>query len=353
MPLHQLTEEPASSTNGDLRCDTETLRKVTVLAQELKRHHEDTFSPREMEAIGAEVGLEPVFIREAMRQLSAPTAEQVTSRFSSKALLAFMAAWWSAGWTLPFFLAMVLGRGDRGFSVVMFMLGWGLYIGLGVFGSTYMEMAKPEKSGKAEKRKKKRVVAQGELSRQELLEALVILQRQLESPREHRAFLSIGVVNSTGMKSGQDNFSVEYSFGQYEAWVEGIVNSLGGEVNSAAGDGVMAAFRSDTDAVRAARMIQDSMPRFNAQHNRLPFPFQVRCGLTSGEIAIDPSVPLRRINSSLLDRAAVLQKQAAPGDIVLSGELAQTALLELGPIGPHMASEPGAPVFSRHAARNG
>lgn len=353
MPLRQITEEPTSSISGELRYDTETLRKVTVLAQELKRRHEDTFSPREMEAIGAEVGLEPVFIREAMRQLSTPAVERAPSTFSPKALQAFMAAWWSAAWTLPFFLAIVLGRGDKGFSVVTFMLGWGLYIGLGVFGSTFAEMGQPEKASKPEKRKKKREVVQGDLSRQDLLEALVVLQRQLESQREHRAFLSIDVVNSTGMKAGQDDLSVEYSFGQYQAWVEGIVTSLGGEINSAAGDGMMAAFRSDTDAVRAARMIQESMPRFNAQRNRLATPFQIRCGLTSGEIAIDPSVPLSRINSALLDRAAVLQKHAAPGDIVLSGELAQTALLELGPIGPHRASEPGAPVFSWHAARNG
>lgn len=59
---HQTSEEP--------RYDAETLRKVAALAQRLQSERQETLSAHEMEKIGAEVGLEPVFIRKALDRLT-------------------------------------------------------------------------------------------------------------------------------------------------------------------------------------------------------------------------------------------------------------------------------------------
>lgn len=154
------------------------------------------------------------------------------------------------------------------------------------------------------------------------------------------------------MKLGESELAVEHSFGQFHRWIEEVVTSLGGQVHSAAGDGIMCAFLDDAAAVRTARRIQEGIADFNAERNRLSTSFQVRCGLSAGEVALEPGGSLGRINSVVLDRAALLQKRATPGDIVVSGELAQAALLELGPVAPLPDARPGEAVFSWQAARS-
>jgi class 3 adenylate cyclase len=101
-------------------------------------------------------------------------------------------------------------------------------------------------------------------------------------------------------------------------------------VQSAAGDGFMAVFPSDAAAVRAARHLQEDLPRFNAQQNHLPAPFRIRCGVSAGDVAIEPGTPLGHLHSAVVDRAAALQKQAEPGDILVDGDISSAALQELG-----------------------
>ena len=48
------------------RYDLETIGKVTRLAERLQSRDKDTWSAEEVEAMGAEVGLQPEFIREAL-----------------------------------------------------------------------------------------------------------------------------------------------------------------------------------------------------------------------------------------------------------------------------------------------
>src|SRR5262249_14789007 len=57
-----VTEEP--------RYDAHTLRKVAALAGRLQNQKQETLTAREIEAIGAEAGLEPAFIQQALAQLA-------------------------------------------------------------------------------------------------------------------------------------------------------------------------------------------------------------------------------------------------------------------------------------------
>jgi hypothetical protein len=51
------------------RYDEGTLRKVTALAARLQSEKQETLTAREIEAIGAEAGLEPAFIQQALAQV--------------------------------------------------------------------------------------------------------------------------------------------------------------------------------------------------------------------------------------------------------------------------------------------
>ncbi len=188
-------------------------------------------------------------------------------------------------------------------------------------------------------------VIPAELSREELLDLLFELHRRLEAQRQQCAFLSVDVVHNSEMKRAGTPLTVEYSFGQFQRWVIDVVQRWEGEIQSAAGDGMMGLFPSDAKALRAARQLQEEVDRFNADHNRLPLPFRIRCGVSAGEVAVGAGEAIGHLQSVIIDRAAALQKRAEPGSILLSGEVAATALIELGPMSPLDEPIGGEPAF--------
>jgi class 3 adenylate cyclase len=168
------------------------------------------------------------------------------------------------------------------------------------------------------------------LDRQQLMAQLFALQQRLDGDRRLRAFLSVDVVNSSAMKRDAPALQVEYSFGALREWIGEIVRGCGGEMQSAAGDGVMCLFSEDAQAARAARQLQSGIDAFNAQRNRLPTPFRIRCGISAGEVAAPAGTPIGHLDSPVIDRAAALQKRAEPGGVVLGEEASAAARAELG-----------------------
>jgi class 3 adenylate cyclase len=128
--------------------------------------------------------------------------------------------------------------------------------------------------------------------------------------------------------------------------VEQVIRAHGGEVQYAAGDGVMCLFPTDAGALHATRQLQEGLMSFNAEHNRLPLPFRIRCGVSAGEVAIEEGTPLGHLQSPVIDRAAALQKQAEPGSVVVSSEVTAAALIELGDLTPLPAPVVGEAAFS-------
>jgi class 3 adenylate cyclase len=316
------------------RYDAATLGKVAALAARLQSRHQETLTANEIEAIGQEVGLEPGFIRQALAQFTRTRTARGTHalRHRPRQGQAVAKAWWAAGWTIPVIAAILGGGiiGDVAITFILVLIGLAVYIATGVILSHGPE----------------EVAAHQELSRTTLLEMLFSLQKTLEGQKQHRAFLSVDVVDSSEMKRSMPELAVEYSFGQYRRWVEDRVRECDGEMQSAAGDGVMCIFPTDLGAVRAARELQQGLARFNAEQNRLPTTFRIRCGASAGEVAIEPGVPLGHLYSAVIDRAAALQKRAAPGDILVGAEMAGAAVLELGHVTPLPEPVGGAPAFS-------
>jgi hypothetical protein len=67
----------------------------------------------------------------------------------------------------------------------------------------------------------------------------------------------------------------------------------------------------------------------------------VRCGINAGEVALMPGQPIGYLQSAVIDRAAALQKSAASGDIVVSGDLSAEGLTALSRYGRHEGSPEG------------
>src|SRR5437667_7907251 len=84
------------------RYESGILEQVAALATRLQSARQETLTVREIEAIGAEVGLEPAFIREALTQL---TTEQPRPSPEKRRKTGF----WSliAAWSLPLLIALL------------------------------------------------------------------------------------------------------------------------------------------------------------------------------------------------------------------------------------------------------
>src|SRR5690242_19348164 len=90
-----LAEEP--------RYDAVTLRKVARLAQRLQDRQQETLTAREMESIGAEVGLDPTFMRRALAQLTAPPSSPPPPKqhlIEPELADKIATLWWAVGWSI-------------------------------------------------------------------------------------------------------------------------------------------------------------------------------------------------------------------------------------------------------------
>lgn len=170
--------------------------------------------------------------------------------------------------------------------------------------------------------------------RGQMLDQYFELQSKLHGQKRRLAFLSVDVSDSTGMKHHQEELLVEHSFSRYTRWVADVAARFGGEIQAAAGDGVMCAFPDEASALRAAVALQQGITEFNSTHNRLPRPFLIRCGVSAGEVPWEPGTPIGLLQSPVIDRAAAMQKVAAPESIVVSQEVEEIARVELGELNP-------------------
>jgi class 3 adenylate cyclase len=344
------------------RYDPAVLKKVVNLATRLQNRHEETLTESQIEAIGREIGLDPAFVRQALAQLEKKDASKLDAVRRSKLWslvaafglpvvwggIALMTGHSDAARVFTTLIASIPLAGLLGFlagdqklgslAAIELVLALGpatwpftfIYVPVGI--PFAMRLAKLGVSVKQEYYSTPGEQAQ--VSREDLLRQLFALQAKLESQKQRKVFLSVDVVGSSQMVIDGPELDVEYSFGQFRKWLGEVIEAHGGKIESAAGDGVMAQFDDDRAAVNAAKQIQTDLPLFNSTRNRLSTPFRVRCGISAGEIPVGQELGLRDVQSPPVYRAAVLQKRAEPGDIVVDAEIAPTALLVLGHIAP-------------------
>src|SRR5579872_3168254 len=95
------------------------------------------------------------------------------------------------------------------------------------------------------------------------LEALLNLSSKIST------FVSMDVVGSTGLKSGENEQDVIYSFLSYHKLVRQAAYNCHGEVMSISGDGIMCRFENADDEALAVQAILRELPGFNKRVNRL------------------------------------------------------------------------------------
>ncbi len=151
---------------------------------------------------------------------------------------------------------------------------------------------------------------EGETEREKLLELYAQTKKSLEEQKKNLSFLAIDVVNSTGMKQGEDQALAERDFRQYKKLVERIIAAHKGLKAAWTPDGVMICFASVQSAVQAAQELIRSLEHFNRSIKTIKADFKVRCGINAGNVLFDESVRMEEMTDRNIDIAGHMQKYA-------------------------------------------
>lgn len=153
-----------------------------------------------------------------------------------------------------------------------------------------------------------------------LLAEMVRLQWKLSNEAAAVCVMVIDAAKSSEMKASANPLAVEYTFRQYQEWIEQISAERGGKVHSTAGDGAVVAFTTCGLALSAARQLQTDIFRFNKDLNRLQHPFRLRIGLHTGEIIGD----IDEVQfTEVIDIAAHIESACPIGGIAVTDDVVQ------------------------------
>ena len=154
--------------------------------------------------------------------------------------------------------------------------------------------------------------------REQLIKEFIETKKKLDEMGRDLAFLAIDVVDSTGMKEGEEKAIIEHDFKEYKRFVERAFASHGSLKAAWTPDGVMSCFNSIDAAVRAAREVITGLDDFNKNVKGMRSNFRVRCGVNSGFVYFDESIPLEEISDRVIDIAGHMQKNAAPNAVCVA-----------------------------------
>jgi class 3 adenylate cyclase len=148
-----------------------------------------------------------------------------------------------------------------------------------------------------------------------------IEQALSEAKRKRCTFLSIDVVGSTAIKSGETEIAVTSTFRAYENLLRRIFKATHSWKEAWTPDGVMICFLNLSDGIKAGQAILRQLPAFNERNNRLKGKFDVRCGVNEGEVVIFEDSAVEKLVEPTIDVAGHMQKYATPGTLLLSKEV--------------------------------
>lgn len=157
--------------------------------------------------------------------------------------------------------------------------------------------------------------------RTRLLEQVAQAKKALTQMQKPLAFLSIDVVGSTRMKTGEDKLLVEHAFVEYRRVVEKILTKYNVWKASWTPDGIMACFFDVQNALGAARELLEKLKWFNSEVSQLQTPFRIRCGLNAGEVMFPATSSVEEVSDETIDLAGHLQKEAHPNSVWVTATL--------------------------------
>lgn len=138
-------------------------------------------------------------------------------------------------------------------------------------------------------------------------------------------FVSIDVVESTTLKTGEAEQDVIYTFLAYHKLVSDLTYTHHGEVTNIAGDGMMCRFQRAEDAASLVESTLGQLPAFNKHQNHLSRPLALRLGVHTGQVYENQSLNAGQWISQTIDAAAKLQQSAEPN----AARFSETTMNEL------------------------
>lgn len=166
--------------------------------------------------------------------------------------------------------------------------------------------------------------------REQLLELYAQTKKSLEESKKNLSFLAVDVVNSTGMKLGEDPALAERDFRQYKKLVERVIAANKGLKAAWTPDGVMICFASVQNAVQAAQELIRSLDTFNRQVKTIKADFKVRCGINAGRVMWDETVRMEEMTDRNIDVAGHMQKYADANTIFVGAHAIEGMRAEFG-----------------------
>jgi class 3 adenylate cyclase len=156
------------------------------------------------------------------------------------------------------------------------------------------------------------------IDRQELLRVFATAKKKLDELGREVAFLAIDVVDSTGMKVGEESATVQHDFAQFRRMVEQVMKTRGAIKSAWTPDGAMICYPDIEAAVQSGKDIILQLPEFNRTAKLMRRDFAVRCGVNAGFVHFDPGAPLETISDRVIDIAGHMQKHADPNTVAVS-----------------------------------
>ncbi len=154
--------------------------------------------------------------------------------------------------------------------------------------------------------------------RASLLKQFISVKKKLEEAQKDLTFLAVDVIGSTKMKIQEDPAIIEYSFAEYKKFVGNILMKNRVWKVSWTPDGLMAAFWTTEDAIKAGQTILKELEVFNKHVNQMKSDIQIRSGANYGKVMFDLSAQMEEVSDPSIDLAGHLQKASAPNTLWIS-----------------------------------
>ncbi|PCI38324.1 MAG: hypothetical protein COB53_04970 [Elusimicrobia bacterium] len=156
--------------------------------------------------------------------------------------------------------------------------------------------------------------------REELMELLAQTKKSLDEQKRFCAFLAMDVVNSTGMKQGEDPAIAARDFKQYKKHVMTALQEHKFLKLAWTPDGQMICFDSVEDAIRAGQAVLSGLDSFNKDIKAMKMDFRIRAGINAGRVLYDDETPMEEMSDRVIDIAGHMQKYAPADSIFISSE---------------------------------
>ena len=182
------------------------------------------------------------------------------------------------------------------------------------------------------------------LERDKMLELYAHAKKSLEAGKTHLSFLSVDIVDSTGMKKGEEAADLERDFRRYKTMVEEILKRNHALKEAWTPDGIMICFGDSRSSILAGQEILTELKRFNREVKSIKKDFVVRVGINSGDVMFIEETPMEEMADRSIDIAGHMQKHCTPGRLWVSQHTVEPLIKDF-PFNKNGKVVDGCPVF--------